>query len=140
MKPRWLPSVTPSDAEANGRANRCGRGRAEMTHHGANELFHIMRFDAVLGKELCGAVTVVAPRLRRLRGGVCGEGVCGEGGHVPVEKVCKSLHMFKSLHMALVGHITRTRGPLPNKNCQLPSTALKLLPKRIPGTHPANLI
>jgi len=91
-------------------------------------------------KELCGAVTVVAPRLRRLRGGVCGEGVCGEGGHVPVEKVCKSLHMFKSLHMALVGHITRTRGPLPNKNCQLPSTALKLLPKRTPGTHPANLI
>ena len=63
-----------------------------------------------------------------------------EGGDVPVEKVCKSLHMFKSLHMALVGHVTRTRGPLPSKNSPLSFTALKLLPKRIPGTHPANLI
>ena len=67
-------------------------------------------------------------------------GVCGEGGHVPVEKVCKSLHMFKSLHMALVGHVTRTGGPLPSKSSPLSFTALKLLPKRIPGTHPANLI
>ena len=84
---------------------------------------------------LCAAVTVVAPRLRRLQGGVC-----GEGGHVPVEKVCKSLQVRKSLHMALVGHVTRTRGPLPSKNSPLSFPALKLLPKRIPGTHPANLI
>jgi hypothetical protein len=33
----------------------------------------------------------------------------GEGGNVVVQKVCKSLQVCKSLHMALVGHVTRTR-------------------------------
>ena len=38
-----------------------------------------------------------------------------------VPKVCKSLQVCKSLHMALVGHVTRTRVPLPCKNSLLTS-------------------
>jgi hypothetical protein len=37
-----------------------------------------------------------------------------EGGRVPVQKVCKSLHMFKSLHMALAGQGTSTPELLPS--------------------------